>query len=133
MAEDKNAETIERLAFELFTARRASAFSRINAEQAVRESFRDAEAFAGLAKRIRGGESNKAPTGVQLSDACAPNLKPTHPVNLISQRFGNLDRVRKINDRLKDEIGRNEVAAELDWKESEINQAAALFPAYCSN
>lgn len=125
-------EVIEQRAFELFTARRAQLGLRGDAEQIAAECYRDAEAFSNVAQRVRSGEAPAARSaGPQLSDCCAPNLKPTHPVNMVSQRFGTLDRVQQIHAQLQADEKLDSLP-EYEWGQSEVNTARTLFPAFVS-
>ena len=125
-------EFLERRAFELFIARRAQLGLRGDAEQIAAECYHDAEAFLKVFHRVRAGEDPTArPAVPQLSDCCAPNLKPTHPVNMVSQRFGTLEQVQRIHTRLQAD---QELTAlpEFEWGAAEIHTARALFPAFVS-
>ena len=125
-------DVIEQRAFQLFSARRAQLGLRGLAEQIAAECYRDAEAFLTVAERVRAGEAPAAkPTGPQLADCCAPNLKATHPINMVSQRFGKLDRVQEIHDRLQTDEKLDSLP-EYDWGLSEIHTARTLFPAFVS-
>ena len=125
-------DVIEQRAFELFTARRAQLGLRGAAEQIAAECYRDAEAFFSVADRVRAGEAPAAkPAGPQLADCCAPNLKPTHPVNMVSQRFGTLERIQEIHTRLQADE-KIDSLPEYEWGLSEIHTARTLFPAFVS-
>lgn len=135
MANEKQAaqdSQIERRAFDLFTARRAAFGVQQNAADVAKQCFRDARAFIDVSQKIADGEmSIELPKGPQLADCCAPNLKPTHPVNMVSQRFGNLQRVKEINARLEANE-KLETLEEYDWGIPEVNSARNLFPKFCS-
>ena len=77
---------------------------------------------------------------------CAPNLKPTHPLNMVSKRFNlpgdgakeseieaakvkALDRVKQIHNRLSKDSSL-EALPEYDWGKAEVNTAREVFPAY---
>lgn len=125
-------EILEQRAFDLFTARRAQLGLRGAAEQVAAECYRDAEAFLEVARRVRSGEPPAArPAGPQLADCSAPNLKPTHPFNMVSQRFGKLDRVQEIHILLQSDEKLDSLP-ELEWGVSEVQTARTLFPAFVS-
>lgn len=142
IAPDKNAAELDRLA-ELFMAH---APATIPPERLAIACYKKATAFLAVRDKIRSGEINVEPTkeakGVQLSTCSAPNLKKSHPLNLVSQRFGNLDRVNRIKlwldknptperdpsdlvPRLQREF------PDLEWGVAEINVAREVFPHYC--
>lgn len=127
--EKTNPEQLEKYAFHLFSARSA-ANQRRGTEALAIEAYRDAEAFIAVTNRVRSGEQSTAkPTGAILSEVSAPNLKPTHPHNLVSQRFGNLKRVRDIADKLEKNPNLD-TFDELDWGPQEVKLARIIFPAY---
>lgn len=138
MAEKNIANTpdpaqLEQLAFRLFADRSGRIVNR-SAEVLAVQCFADAEKFLGIAAKIRAGEPlTKKPTGPQLSDCSAPNLKPTHPLNMVSQRFGDpsLMQVRKLHARIEKDPTL-EAIPELDWGKAEVNTARAIFPAYAA-
>lgn len=136
MAKDNSTtdEALERYAFGLFVHRSAS-IQRRSAEQMTIECYRDAKAFVETSRQIISGEIDaKKEEGPQLSDVCAPNLKPTHPLNMVSKRFNPnpaaaFDRIKLIHNRLvKDPT--LETIAEHDWGKAEVNTAREVFPAY---
>lgn len=121
-------------------------------EQIAAACFREAEAFLAVRDKVRNKElSTAVDSGPKLSEASAPNLSPLHPLNLISQRFGDLKRVRVLNEWLKnhptpekepetivDEI--NKQFRDLNWRANTpgealaiINTARTVFPAFCGN
>jgi hypothetical protein len=127
-------EALEKYAFGLFVHRSAG-IQRRSAEVLTKECFRDAEAFINTSRKILAGEMDtKPPEGPQLSDVSAPNLKPTHPLNMVSKRFNPqpssaLERVKLIHNRLlKDPT--LEAIAEYDWGKAEVLTAREVFPAY---
>jgi hypothetical protein len=138
MAEPKkaehNPEELQAYAFELFAERSSRGVAQVQAEQLAVQCFQSARTFMDVAARVKsqGGVMLAAPEGKQLADACAPNLKQTHPLNLVSQRFGNLEKVRQINAKLEADPKIEELP-DLDWGKSEVNTARTLFPAYANN
>lgn len=124
---------IEEKAFHLFAARTAVGFAKRGVEQIAMNCFRDAESFLTVAKNIRSGELSVKPlVGKQLATVSAPNLKPTHPLNMVSQRFGNINRVKKIYEQLMAEPTLEKIE-EFDWGKPEIETARLIFPTYCES
>lgn len=139
-------EALEKYAFALFT-HRSSGVQRRSAELLTKECFRDAEAFMETSRKILAGDLDvKQPAGIQLSEVCAPNLKPTHPLNMVSKRFNlpgdgakeseieaakekALDRVKQIHNRLSKDSSL-EAFPEYDWGKAEVSTAREVFPAY---
>src|SRR5205823_2384604 len=111
-------------------------------EAVALDSFRAAEAFLAVRKRVKAGELKaKEPDGPQLANVCCPNLRRTSPHNLVSQRFGDLTRVNRIKKWLDanptpendpDELVAklNREFSDLGWTMPEINVARAVFGAY---
>ena len=98
------------------------------AHQLAIRCFRDATAFLEIAAKFASGElSVKAIENNPLDEAHAPNLKKTHPINLVSQRFGDIQKVAKIFEMVKspDVVS----LEEYNWGLQECNQARAIFPA----
>jgi len=129
--DNRSSDTLSEMAFQLFSDR-SSRGVRVATEALAITCFRDAAAFMDVAKRVRSGEPLTAePEGPQLSDASAPNLKPKHPLNMVSKRFGDpkLTEVRAIHNRLlKDPT--LETLSEYDWGKAEVSTAREVFPAY---
>src|SRR5690349_5752022 len=87
-ASDVQADKLERLAFQLFSERSGRGVMKRGAETLAVKCFQDAEGFLAIANRIRSGEQvQRKKVGPQLAEVCAPNLKRTHPINMVSQRF----------------------------------------------
>lgn len=134
---------LDQLAFDIFSKRIAAQPSRQASERDVIGSYREAEMFLAVREKVRAGEVKpKAPEGPQLCDCSAPNMRKTHPHNLVSQRFGNLDRVSRIkqwfdqnqmaendSDELVTKI--NHDFPDLGWDLPAVNTARAIFPDYC--
>lgn len=112
----------DELAFKIYAQRVAVAGVRFNGEREALDSFQRAQAFMDARDKVRSGALNvKPPTGPQLCNCSAPNLEPTHPHNLVSQRFGDLEKVNRIKKWL-DAHPTPEDATEL------VNQIAKDFP-----
>ena len=140
MAENKE---LDSLAFDIYARRMASQPILRNAEQEALEAYRKAEAFLVVRENVRSGALSPAKqSGPALSDCSAPNLKRTHPHNLVSQAFGNLERVNRIKkwldanptpegDPAELTVKLNREFPELGWDMPTVNTARAIFPAYC--
>ncbi len=87
-----NAE-LDKLAFEIFSKRAAT---RPAGEQAAVESYKAAEAFLAVRAKVQTEGIASAVDDSPLSDVSAPNQPPTYPLNLVSRKFGDLERVKKI-------------------------------------
>lgn len=123
---------LQQRAFELFTARRAAIGLQVDAVELAKACYRDARSFLEVSSKVDAGEiSIDLPKGPQLSDCCAPNLKPTHPINLVSQRFGSLQRVRDVFERL-DRDPTMDSLPEYEWGPVEVNCARSLLPSFVS-
>jgi hypothetical protein len=129
MAKDTS-DRVEQLATRLFADRTARYPGGQATEAAVLACYRDAEVFLQTLQKIQSGElSAKAPEGPQLADAHCPNLKPTHPLNMVSQRYGNLDRVRELHAKLTADPKIEELP-DMDWDKHAVQTARDVFPAY---
>lgn len=117
-------------AAELFAQRTRNGVRGVLAERVAMDCFRDARAFLAVAAKVESNQLDTSPPKPALfCDACAPNLRKTHPHNLVSQQVGDINRVREIFDQLE----KNpllEAIPELDWKKPEVNLARTLFPHY---
>ena len=115
------------IALELFKGR--SLQSGVNPRQLAIDCFRDATIFAAAAQEVQSGNADLFVEETNPLDlAYAPNLKRTHPINLMSRAWGNL---QKVQAALAD-LDAHPSAAFYEpygWGKPEINQARALFPA----
>lgn len=136
---------LHELAFQIYCHRvAAQPINRAGAQIAL-DAFRKAEEFIAMRDQIESGEVSTAkPTESPLADCCAPNLPRTHPHNLVSQRFGDVNRVKRINDWFAKNpapVQRDDepqyvdrvrtMFPELGWDMPTINVARVIFPAYC--
>lgn len=142
-ANEKEIAEVNAMAFEIFKDRVAAGNLKRSAEAEAAHAFQMAESFLKTRAAYAKGEIKpKAIEAARLSAASAPNLKRTHPHNLVSERFGNLDRVKKIKawldahptpekdpDDLIHQLNRE--FADLSWDLPAVNTARALFPFYC--
>ena len=126
-----NPDQVEQYAFRLF-AERSARLGKINGETLAVSCLRDATAFLDVARKWRDGEISVAqPRGPVLADACAPNLRDDHPINMISQQKGSIPRVRQILAHLKANPALETLdALGVSWGKPEVNAARAIFPAY---
>lgn len=118
-------DRLQEVAFDLFKNSRQGVGS---PEQHAIKCFRDGAAFLAAADKIKSGEINiVAIDNNPLDEAYAPNLKKTHPINLMSRQWGNIKKVREFYELVKSP---NVTAIEeLNWGLPECNTARALFPA----
>ena len=103
--------------------------SQIGYKQLTINSFRAATEFLAGAQSVQNGEidlfeEDRNP----LDDAKAPNLKKTHPINLMSKAWGDVRLVQAALDDL-DANPAAETYEPYGWGKPEVNQARALFPA----
>lgn len=115
------------VALELFKGR--SSHQGIAPRQLAIGCFRDAAAFLAAAEDVQAGNVDWfAEDTNPLDSAFAPNLKRTHPINLMSRAWGDLKKVQSVLADLE-----ANPAAEFyelySWGKPEVNQARALFPA----
>lgn len=145
-------DELDDMAFKLYSERMAQPGAR-NAEQEAIHSYRNAENFLLVRKKIRAGDLKaKPPEGPQLADACCPNLDSTHPINLVAKVWtdrngrtvnGDLAKVNRIYKWLHDHPTTEQNAEDLpqqlarefrdlrDWNKDTIEVARQLFTAYC--
>ena len=129
---EKSTETLSLpfIALELFKGR--SPQSGVNPRQLAIDCFRDATVFISTAKDLQSGKKDLFEEETNPLDlACAPNLKRTHPINLMSRAWGNLQKVQAALADL-DAHPSAEFYEPYGWGKPEINQARALFPAVVS-
>jgi hypothetical protein len=124
---DKKA--IAEIARDLFAERSARAFGR-NVKSLAIQCYRDAATFHEISQlyELDALETDK-PAGPQLSEVSAPNLKKTHPHNLVSRRFGDLKKVREVNAWLKANPTA-ETYEDLEWDAPTTKLARILFPEF---
>lgn len=143
MAKADISEELDELAFRLYAERISKSTAQVNGEQLTGWAYRKAQEFISARDKIKAGD--KALTREsKLADASAPNLKKTHPLNLVSQRFaeenGGEDRVL---NRIKDALGwlrdhprsdENPIAYEgMDWDVPTTNLARTILPIYAGS
>ena len=126
---EKSKETLSLpvVALELFKGRTLQ--SGVNPRQLAIDCFRDATLFVAVAQEVQSGTADLFIEETNPLDlACAPNLKRTHPINLMSRAWGNLQKVQAALADL-DAHPSAEFYEPYGWGKPEINQARALFPA----
>lgn len=140
MAKADISEELDEFAFRLYAERVAKAPAQANGEALTCWAYRKAHEFLSVREKVKAGD--KSPMAVsRLAEASAPNLKKTHPLNLVSQRFADenggearvLARIKDILDWLRDHprSDENPVAYEqLDWDVPATNTARAILPHY---
>ncbi len=142
MAGEKIAPNVEldTMAFEIFSKRVAASPAKRGGEREAMDAYRCAEAFLAARDKVRSGELREKPVDL-LADCHAPNLKRTHPHNLVSKAQGNLERVNRIrkwldsNPTPADEPDQllarlNREFPDLGWDLPTVNVARAIFPQY---
>ena len=99
-----------------------------SADQKAMHCFRDAAAFLKVADKISSGQLDlESIDNNPLDEAYCPNLKKTHPVNLMSRHWGSVKKVTEVYEMVRNPGV--ESYEELGWGKPECNQARALFPA----
>lgn len=114
------------VALELFKSR--SIHQGSSPQQLAIGCFRDAKAFLAAADNVLSGEIDLSDEDTNpLDPAFAPNLKKTHPINLMSRIWGDLNKVRNVLAEL-DANPATDTYEPYSWGKPEVNQARALFP-----
>jgi hypothetical protein len=115
------------VALELFKER--SSQGGISPRQLAIECFRDATIFTDVAEDVAtSGIDLITEDSNPLDVAFAPNLKKTHPINLMSRTWGDVNRVEQALADLDANPGAEQYEP-YGWGKPEVNQARALFPA----
>lgn len=134
---------LDAFAFEIFKQSVANSSVNRGGEQHARAAYAKAGAFLAVRDRVRAGEVKTVNDGPKLCDVCAPNLRRSHPHNLVSQRFGDLNKVNRISKWLEQNptpesdpeelVTRiNREFTDLSWDMPTVNTARAVFPEYVS-
>lgn len=132
MAETKNKnQEIAELGERLFAAKRSMP-RQSGAQQDAVLSLREARIFIDARSDFESGKlDTRTHEGPELSDCSCPNEKKTHPHNLVSKRFGNLERVKKVLAELEaDKRIEAYESGDISWSVSQTNLARLIFPAY---
>lgn len=139
MAAEKNVE-LDELAFRLYAERIAKLPAQASGDASSAWAYRKAQEFIAVREKVRSGDKAVTAESI-LADVCAPNLKKTHPLNLVSQRFKDdnggetkvLNRIKETIDWLRDHprSDENPIAYEkLDWDVPTTNLARTVLPNY---
>lgn len=151
MAKSDSTE-IEELSFRLYAERIAKMPAQVGGEAAASWAFVKAQDFIDVRDRVRSGEKPSINES-KLADVCAPNLRPTHPHNLVSRSFADanggepkvLNRIKQICDWLdknprSDEqpvaltqLDRLDPSTRFDWDVPTTNIARVLLPHYATS
>lgn len=135
---------VDRIALTIFAERAARGPMRRDGEAEAANAYRQADAFLKAQAKFRSGElSFKKPEGPQLCECSAPNLPETHPHNLVSKRFGDLERVKTLKAWLDlnptpagdptELVTRfNKAFKGLDWDLAAVGTARTIFSSYVS-
>lgn len=144
MAENKPNTELDQLAFEIFTQMVAKSSINRGGEQQARAAYVKAEAFLAVRDRVRAGDMKAVkPEGPVMADCFAPNLKRSHPFNLVSQKMGDLNKVNRIAKWLdsnptpesdpEELVTRiNREFPDLSWDQPTINTARVILPEYAT-
>ena len=117
-------DRVKKAAFELF---KSSSFG-VSPKMLAIRCYRAAQEFCDAEDEILSGAvSISVIDNNPLDDAYAPNLKKTHPVNLISKKWGDLKKAMEAYEHVQN-LGVNAYEP-LGWEMPECNTARALFPA----
>lgn len=142
--DEKEQAEMDKLAFELYGKRVAS--HRLDmAEATLLDCYRKAALFIKVRQRIRTeGISLAVPDEPEGADCRAPNLRPTHPYNLVAQVGGDLSKANRIKkfldvnptpagDNGPEELltKLNRTFPDLGWDMPTVNVARALLPVHC--
>ena len=120
-------DTVEQVALQLFAER--SGRGKADPREIALQAFRDATVFTQVSALYRENKMPVAAAEDPRAICFAPNLKKTHPYNLVSRQHGNLNRVAEIFAELDKDKSR-ERYEELEWDEPTTSLARTLFPAY---
>jgi hypothetical protein len=141
--DQKSASEVDSLAFEIYSKRMAHPGPKRAASFEALEAFKQAEEFIAVRAQVKSGAlKTEEPEGPQLAACYAPNLKRTSPYNLVSFKWGSIDRVNRVLswleknptlDDAEDLVHRfNSQFPELGWTLAEVSVARTIFPAYKS-
>ena len=114
------------VALELFKTRSMQPGTTPN--QLAIHCFRDAKAFLAITEQLVAGEIDlNVEDSNPLDSAFAPNLKRTHPINLMSRSWGDIKKVEAALAELEANPAAD-VYEPYGWGKPEVNQARVLFP-----
>jgi hypothetical protein len=134
---------IDELAFRLYAERLCKMPAQASGEAVSTWAYRKAEEFLSIREKVKSGGIAATASESKLSEVSAPNLKPTHPHNLVSQRFADknggeakvLSMLREIHNWLLQHPSTtdNPIAYSdrgIDWDVPTTNLARVLLPNY---
>ncbi len=124
-------EDVCSLAERLFAAKR-SVSARFGTRDDAVAAFKEARAFLDVRADFESGKLDARPSNEpELSDVSCPNERKTHPHNMVSKRFGDLNRVKKILDELKSNPTIQAYSGgEIEWTPGQTDLARLIFPTY---
>lgn len=137
-------DDLDQMAFQLYCERIAAHPYQRGGEQIAIEAYKKAEVFLAVRRKFKAGELKQQAEKSSLADCFAPNLRRTHPINLVSQKFGSLERTRRIGKWLAENptperepeelVNRlNQEFSDLGWDLPTINVARAVFASHLKN
>ena len=89
---------LDRIALSIFSATVSGMPASRTGEMFAIRAYQHAESFLAVQKRVKsGGLKTKSEAQSALANCFAPNLPETHPLNLVSQKFGDLATIKKIH------------------------------------
>lgn len=122
-----DADAVQQVALQLFAER--SGRGKADPREIALQAFRDAKVFTEVSELYLADNLPVAAAEDPRAICFAPNLKKTHPYNLVSRQHGDLNRVARIYAQL--EANQNlETLEELEWDAPTTTLARTLFPSY---
>lgn len=101
-AESKPNPELDEMAFTIFTQAVARSPNARGGDTVARAAYQKAKAFLAVRNSIHSGEATDTPEGKQFDGCFAPNLPPTHPVNLVSEKFGDQQKINRVAQFLRE-------------------------------
>lgn len=122
-----DADAVQQVALKLYAER--SGRGKADPREIALQAFRDAEVFTEVSALYR-ADKLPVPAAQDPRAICfAPNLKKTHPYNMVSRQHGDLNRVARIYSQLEANPT-IEAFEELEWDAPTTSLARTLFPSY---
>ena len=122
-----DADAVQQVALQLFAER--SGRGKAAPREIALQAFRDAKVFTEVSALYRDDNLPVAAAEDPRAICFAPNLKKTHPYNLVSRQHGDLNRVARIYAQLEANQSL-ETLEELEWDAPTTTLARTLFPSY---
>jgi len=148
MADDKRSQAdvdnsrLEEIALKLF-GQSVNGLQPRQFEKALQHCFAAAGSFIKFAEDVRNGVVPKAQAKPKLVPCHAPKLSKFHPINLISQRHGSVEKVRRAfeivdkidltNPDAQVSIDMSEAGIGMTWGRPEVSLAKRIFPQIVNN